>query len=748
MRLTGGLDLLDADPNLYSNALQQRFGAQPPTRANAVDPPSFGTNFSPKSFNLSKDQLLAFQRVLCCLSQAENTSLYCPWLPMLVACAVTVMTEAQAYATAAAVLLRDTDVLLRQRQDAWLMVCTFDELCQRLLPDARRELFESLGVEQGQTVALHRHPLRGAIVDWVCNCLPATSLLQFVDNWLLKGRKIFYRYGLALLSRWHRARVRQKENADEDQTRQPWPRDVAKQCLDAAQLRQEAFAFYLSSRDVDKSQQAAHVQAWNALTASGFFLGINEYWGDADGQEKQGGGGGDGEADVRGGSTDRGRGARSGDDDQQQATEALLGMESSSAWTRRTTLSFELSQQEQEQHRQLTESSGGEQQAITSPASAIAARSAAKNILVDKADVKRHGGGQKMVPICEGDADVLTKEFVGGNRAPYWVMQAAAQFRNRAKLGVHNADENSAAHILDADSNMADKFPGKLVAGENVDPGAPTSGYVRSGSAQTLSAGMEGVLQGAMRGIMRENYSDFLRQQAARGTGAWDADFRRLECPRDRVLMRETLGKGHFGSVSRALLLPRHMSRDQALAAMPGRLPPLEEGPEVVLNQLSYPVPVAIKSLFEGTQNDVQAAFMVEARMMATLQHPRLLRLLAVCTLSKPFLLISEYMRNGDLKQYLQRCRNRASRPEVVTNNSVALVAQQVSEGMMFLADRRIVHRDLAARNILVAESGLVSCGQAHGVGWAEKLKRSCRVDQQGCSEAKRRHLYIGAHLF
>ena len=40
---------------------------------------------------------------------------------------------------------------------------------------------------------------------------------------------------------------------------------------------------------------------------------------------------------------------------------------------------------------------------------------------------------------------------------------------------------------------------------------------------------------------------------------------------------------------------------------------------------------------------------------MSRLHHPNIVRLLAVCTDSQPFAMITEYMEEGDLHQHLQK---------------------------------------------------------------------------------------------
>lgn len=49
-----------------------------------------------------------------------------------------------------------------------------------------------------------------------------------------------------------------------------------------------------------------------------------------------------------------------------------------------------------------------------------------------------------------------------------------------------------------------------------------------------------------------------------------------------------------------------------------------------------------------------QEEFMKEAALMKVLKHDNLLHLLGVCTLQKPFFIITEYMPLGNLLEYIR----------------------------------------------------------------------------------------------
>ncbi|KAM3870800.1 tyrosine-protein kinase Lck [Diretmus argenteus] len=104
---------------------------------------------------------------------------------------------------------------------------------------------------------------------------------------------------------------------------------------------------------------------------------------------------------------------------------------------------------------------------------------------------------------------------------------------------------------------------------------------------------------------------------------------------------------------------------------------------------------VAIKNLKIGTMS--VEAFLAEANMMKNLQHRRLVRLFAVVT-EEPIYIITEYMENGGLVDYLKTTEGSS-----LPINTLIDMASQVADGMSFIEERNYIHRDLRAANILVS---------------------------------------------
>ncbi|XP_024055081.1 tyrosine-protein kinase Lck isoform X1 [Terrapene carolina triunguis] len=106
---------------------------------------------------------------------------------------------------------------------------------------------------------------------------------------------------------------------------------------------------------------------------------------------------------------------------------------------------------------------------------------------------------------------------------------------------------------------------------------------------------------------------------------------------------------------------------------------------------------VAIKNLKQGSMSP--SAFLAEANLMKSLQHPKLVRLYAVVT-QEPIYIITEYMEKGSLVDFLKT-------PEGIglTINKLLDMAAQIAEGMAFIEEKNYIHRDLRAANILVSDT-------------------------------------------
>lgn len=109
----------------------------------------------------------------------------------------------------------------------------------------------------------------------------------------------------------------------------------------------------------------------------------------------------------------------------------------------------------------------------------------------------------------------------------------------------------------------------------------------------------------------------------------------------------------------------------------------------------SAKIPVAIKVLREDTGANTSKEFLGEAYIMASVDHPNLLQLLAVCMTSQ-MMLVTQLMPLGCLLDFVRKNRDK------IGSKPLLNWCTQIARGMAYLEEKRLVHRDLAARNVLV----------------------------------------------
>ncbi|GLT27620.1 hypothetical protein SLA2020_026040 [Shorea laevis] len=112
--------------------------------------------------------------------------------------------------------------------------------------------------------------------------------------------------------------------------------------------------------------------------------------------------------------------------------------------------------------------------------------------------------------------------------------------------------------------------------------------------------------------------------------------------------------------------------------------------------------PVAVKRILPSLSDDrlVIKDFRHEVNLLVKLRHPNIVQFLGAVTEKKPLMLITEYLRGGDLHQYLKE--KGALSPSTAINFSL-----DIARGMAYLHNEPnvIVHRDLKPRNVLLVNS-------------------------------------------
>ncbi|XP_051720890.1 discoidin domain-containing receptor 2 isoform X2 [Ctenopharyngodon idella] len=168
------------------------------------------------------------------------------------------------------------------------------------------------------------------------------------------------------------------------------------------------------------------------------------------------------------------------------------------------------------------------------------------------------------------------------------------------------------------------------------------------------------------------------------------------EFPRERLIFKEKLGEGQFGEV--------HLCEAEGMQEF------MKDHCDDISDE---PMLVAVKTLREDANKNARNDFLKEIRIISRLRDPNIIRLLAVCVESDPLCMITEYMENGDLNQFLSRHELQDEGVEAGDSSTISYrilinMATQISSGMKYLSSLNFVHRDLATRNCLVGTSNII----------------------------------------
>ncbi|XP_078282568.1 discoidin domain-containing receptor 2-like isoform X2 [Rhinoraja longicauda] len=162
------------------------------------------------------------------------------------------------------------------------------------------------------------------------------------------------------------------------------------------------------------------------------------------------------------------------------------------------------------------------------------------------------------------------------------------------------------------------------------------------------------------------------------------------EISRHQLHFREKLGEGQFGEVHLCEAVSVH-----------------EVSQPDFLNTGHSSLLVAVKMLRSDATTHARNNFLKEVKIMSRLKDPNIIRLLGICIRDDPLCMVTEYMENGDLNQFLsQRVLENhftlANNLPSVSYRCLLHMMTQVASGMKYLSSLNFVHRDLATRNCLV----------------------------------------------
>ncbi|VDD87315.1 unnamed protein product [Enterobius vermicularis] len=142
------------------------------------------------------------------------------------------------------------------------------------------------------------------------------------------------------------------------------------------------------------------------------------------------------------------------------------------------------------------------------------------------------------------------------------------------------------------------------------------------------------------------------------------------------IRITEVIGSGEFGEVCKGVLQP---------------------SPKIAAYDFQQAKTIAIKTLKPGSSDKAKADFLMEASIMGQFEHENVIRLIGVVTKSEPVMIVTEFMENGSLDQFLRKHDD--GQLQIV---QILDMLRGIAAGMKYLTEKGFVHRDLAARNVLV----------------------------------------------
>jgi hypothetical protein len=182
----------------------------------------------------------------------------------------------------------------------------------------------------------------------------------------------------------------------------------------------------------------------------------------------------------------------------------------------------------------------------------------------------------------------------------------------------------------------------------------------------------------------------------SRSMAEFQCTLKQLEAPRGAVRLGAELGRGQSGIVWKGDL------------AVPLEVVAAGTNPAAGAATTIAARPVAVKTRGDvdiAASTVADEALLVEAMLLNGLQHPHILRLVAIVSERAPVLLCTELMGNGDLRGYLRACRpDKADRRAVVSTVDMLTIGSKLASAMAYLEGRSVIHRDVAARNVLVGD--------------------------------------------
>eukprot|EP00729_Bicosta_minor_P001009 gene1009-17005_t len=177
--------------------------------------------------------------------------------------------------------------------------------------------------------------------------------------------------------------------------------------------------------------------------------------------------------------------------------------------------------------------------------------------------------------------------------------------------------------------------------------------------------------------------------------------------PSCKLIKGDTMGRGWYGTRYFATLRPTTTPTTRTTLTRTTTTPP----PSATISPKEVVAKVCGANYGDQNQGgaDLQQKlqrFCVEALLIGSLEHPCILPIVRVEMSLLPFMVITERMQNGSLKDYLRACRPSAkNRRHKLAVEDLLGIGLSVVQACEFLEARKVVHRALMAENVLVGSN-------------------------------------------
>ena len=136
---------------------------------------------------------------------------------------------------------------------------------------------------------------------------------------------------------------------------------------------------------------------------------------------------------------------------------------------------------------------------------------------------------------------------------------------------------------------------------------------------------------------------------------------------------------------------------------------------------------VAIKCMSGATSNATRKAFLQEMHIMkllSTIPHRHVVSLLGQVTQDDPILLLTDYMANGNLRDFLYNTRKGTNGRAPLSLDRLSTISLGVVCGMEYLASKRVLHRSVEISQKGSCLSWLYMYVHLQGLGSPKHLAR------------------------